>query len=95
MKHKAKKWNYCWPEDPQPGLLHLAPPALSGEATFWIQCGGGTSEEQNKIADHIAALWNMAERLGLSTEEIEGRKIDHALYKLEELELMVERGDLK
>lgn len=70
MKHKAKTWNYCWPDDPQPGLLHLEPPALSGEATFWIQCGGGTSEEQNQIADRIAALWNMAERLGLATEEI-------------------------
>lgn len=46
-------------------------------------------------AHRIAALWNMAERLGLSTEEIDGRKIDHALYKLEELELMVERGDLQ
>ena len=71
MNLKAKTWNYCWPDDPQPGLLHLEPPALSGEATFWIQCGGGTSEEQNKIADRIAALWNMGERLGLSTEEIE------------------------
>lgn len=48
-----------------------------------------------KYGDRIAALWNMAERLGLSTEEIDGRKIDHALYKLEELELMVERSDLK
>lgn len=46
-------------------------------------------------ARRIAALWNMAERLGLTTEEIEGRKIENALYKLEELELMVERGDLK
>lgn len=86
MKLKAKTWNYCWPEDPQPGLLHLEPPALSGEATFWVQCGGGTSEEQNKIADRITALWNMAERLGLVTEEIDGRKIDHALHKLEEVE---------
>ena len=48
-----------------------------------------------KYGDRIAALWNMAERLGLETEEIEGRKIENALYKLEELELMVERGDLK
>ena len=76
MKHKAKTWNYCWPDDPQPGLLHLEPPALSGEATFWIQCGGGTSEEQNKIADRIAALWNMAERLGMSTEDIESGNVE-------------------
>ena len=48
-----------------------------------------------KYGERFAALWNMAERLGLSTEEIDGRKIDHAMYKLEELELMVERGDLK
>ena len=95
MTHKAKTWNYCWPDDPQPGLLHLEPPALSGEATFWIECGGGTSEEQDKIANRIAALWNMAERLGLTTEEIEGRKIDNALYKLEGLEMMVEMGYLK
>ena len=78
MKLKAKTWNYCWPDDPQPGLLHLEPPALSGEATFWIQCGGGTSEEQDKIADRIAALWNMAERLGLTTEEIEEGVIQFA-----------------
>ena len=95
MKLKAKTWNYCWPDDPQPGLLHLEPPALSGEATFWIQCGGGTSEEQDKIANRIAALWNMAERLGITTEEIEGRKIDNAMYKLEGLEMMVEMGYLK
>lgn len=55
--------------------------------------GRGDQEWINN-ANRIAALWNMAERLGLSTEEIEGRKIDHALHKLEELELMVERGDL-
>ena len=79
MKHKAKTWNYCWPDDPQPGLLHLEPPALSGEVTFWIQCGGGTSEEQDKIADRIAALWNMAERLGLSTEEIESGNVETKL----------------
>ena len=48
---------------------------MSGEATFWIQCGGGTSEEQNKIADRIAALWNMAERLGMSTEDIESGNV--------------------
>ena len=94
MKLKAKTWNYCWPDDPQPGLLHLEPPALSGEATFWIQCGGGTSEEENKIADRIAALWNMAKRLGLRMLKIDGRKIDNALYKLEELDMMIERGDL-
>ena len=52
-------------------------------------------EIQKERAHRFAALWNMAERLGLSTEEIDGRKIDHALYKLEELELMVERGDLQ
>ena len=44
-----------------------------------------------KYGDRISALWNMAERLRLTTEEIDGRKIDNALYKLEELELMIER----
>lgn len=53
------------------------------------------NKSANEDAIRIAALWNMAERLGLSTEEIDGRKIDNALYKLEELELMVGRGDLK
>ena len=48
-----------------------------------------------KYGERFAALWNMAERLGLSTEEIDGRQIENALYKLEELELMVERGDLQ
>lgn len=51
--------------------------------------------ESIETAKHAKALWNMAERLGLTTEEIEGRKIDNALNKLEELELMVERRDLK
>ena len=37
----------------------------------------------------------VAERLGLTTEEIDGRKIENALYKLEELKRMVERGDLQ
>lgn len=95
MKHKAKTWNYCWPDDPQPGLLHLEPPALSGEATFWIQCGGGTSEEQNKIADRIAALWNMAERLGLTMEEIEGVTDSAALLYLSMEVMAKERSDSK
>lgn len=47
-----------------------------------------------RTAHRIAALWNMAERLRLTTEEIENGKIDKALLKLEELELMIERGDL-
>ena len=51
--------------------------------------------ESIETAKRAKALWNMGERLGLSTEEIEGRKIDNALYKLEELEMMIERGDLK
>ena len=57
--------------------------------------GGKREQERLNNAHRIAALWNMAERLGLSTEEIDGRKIDNAMYKLEELELMIERGDLK
>ena len=71
MRRKATTWNYCWPDDPQPGLLHLEPTALSGEATFWIQCGGGTSEEQDEIARRIAALWNAAEERRWTTEDIE------------------------
>ena len=95
MKYKAKTWNYCWPDDPQPGLLHLEPPALSGEATFWIQCGGGTSEEQNKIADRIAALWNMAERLGLATEEIESGNVETKLKAAPDmLEVLTKAEDM-
>ena len=96
MRRKATTWNYCYPDDPYYGLLHLEPPALSGEATFWIQCGGGTSEEQNKIADRIAALWNMAERLGMSTEDIESGNVEIKLKETgtdearERLERMVE-----
>ena len=48
-----------------------------------------------KYGERIAALWNMAERLGLTTEEIDGRKIENALYKLEEVERMFERGGLQ
>ena len=65
----------------------------TGIAVMCNKVGGSKVEEAN--ARHIAALWNMAERLGLTTEEIEGRKIDNALHKLEEPELMLDRGDLK
>ena len=71
MRRKATTWNYCWPDDPQPGLLHLEPPALSGEPSLSIQCGGGTSEEQDEIARRLAALWNAAEERRWTTEDIE------------------------
>ena len=71
MRRKATTWNYCWPDDPQPGLLHLEPPALSKKSSFSIQCGGGTSEEQDEIARRIAALWNAAEERRWTTEDIE------------------------
>lgn len=99
MKRKARTWNYCWPDDPQPGLLHLEPPALSGEESFWVQCGGGTSEEQDEVARRIAALWNMAERLGLSTEEIESGNVETTLkaapYMLEALEWLSNEFDCR
>lgn len=68
----------------------------NGERGIAIIPNDGGEREQERLdhAHRIAALWNMAERLGLTTEEIDGRKIENALYKLEELELMVERGDL-
>ena len=48
-----------------------------------------------KTAHRIVALWNMAERLGLSTEEIEGIT-DHASLLYLSLEVMAkERGDSK
>lgn len=64
-----------------------------------------TGEDQIEIiAEHIrdertalriAALWNMAERLGLSTEEIEGITDSASLHNLS-LEVMAkERGDSK
>ena len=48
-----------------------------------VMCGkvcGAKVEEGN--ARRIAALWNMAERLGLSTEAIEGGVIDDMLNML-------------
>ena len=65
----------------------------TGIAVMCNKVGGSKVEEANAL--RISALWNMAERLRLTTEEIDGRKIDNAMYKLEELELMIERGDLK
>ena len=48
-----------------------------------------------KYGERIAALWNMAERLGLSTEDIEGITDSASLHNLS-LEVMAkERGDLK
>jgi hypothetical protein len=87
MKRKATTWNYCYPDDPHPGLLHLEPPALSGAASFWVQCGqcgGGTSEELDEIARRVAALWNTAAELDLDTEQIERGIIDDAFTALKE-----------
>ena len=93
MKHKAKTWNYCWPDDPQPGLLHLEPPALSGEATFWVQCGGGgTSEELDEIARRVAALWNAAAELDLDTGQIERGIIRDAFAVLAE-KVLIKEGE--
>ena len=39
-----------------------------------------------KYGERFAALWNMAERLGLSTEAIEGGVIDDMLKMLTELQ---------
>ena len=84
MRRKATTWNYCWPDDPQPGLLHLEPPALSGAASFWVQCGGGTSEDQDETARRVAALWNAAAELELDTGQIERGIIDDAFTALKE-----------
>ena len=78
MRRKATTWNYCWPDDPQPGLLHLEPPALSKKSSFSIQCCGGTSEEQDEMARRIAALWNAAEDIESTTKEIEDGVIQFA-----------------
>ena len=75
---KATLWNDSWPDDPQPGLLHLELPALSKKSSFSIQCGSGTSEEQDEIARRIAALWNAAEDIGSTTKEIEDGVIQFA-----------------
>ena len=50
-----------------------------------------------KYGERFAALWNMAERLGLSTEEIESgnveTKLKAALIMLEALETIMDIGD--
>lgn len=84
MKRKATTWNYCYPDDPHPGLIHLEPPALSGVPSFWIQCGGGTSEDQDETARRVAALWNATAELELDTEQIERGIIDDAFTALKE-----------
>ena len=48
-----------------------------------LESGGGgmtnTPEREYDIDARIAALWNMAERLGLSTEEIESGNVETKL----------------
>ena len=64
-----------------------------GIAVMCVKVGGEKVEEAN--ARRIAALWNMAERLGLSTEDIEGITDSASLHNLS-LEVMAkERGDSK
>ena len=52
-----------------------------------------------KYGERIAALWNMAERLGLSTEEIESgnveTKLKAALIMLEALEEVMDELDVE
>lgn len=65
----------------------------TGIAVMCGKVGGSKVEEAN--AHRIAALWNMAERLGLSTEDIEGITDSASLHNLS-LEVMAkERGDSK
>ena len=49
----------------------------TGIAVMCNKVGGSKVEEAN--AHRIAALWNMAERLGLSTEEIESGNVETKL----------------
>ena len=84
MTHKATTWNSCYPDDPLPGLLHLEPPALSGDESFSVHCSGGTSEEKDEVACRITALWNAAEELGLTTEKIEEGEIQAIFFRNQE-----------
>ena len=65
----------------------------TGIAVMCGKVGGAKVEEGN--AHRIATLWNIAERLGLSTEDIETVTDSASLHNLS-LEVMArERGELK
>ena len=57
--------------------------------------GGKREQERLDNAHRITALWNMAERLGLSTEEIEGVTDSAALLYLSMEVMAKERSDSK
>ncbi|NBK21963.1 MAG: hypothetical protein EOM68_08055 [Spirochaetia bacterium] len=67
----------------------------TGIAVMCGKVGGAKVEEAN--AHRIAALWNMAERLGLITEEIESGNVETKLKAapdmLEALETIMDIGD--
>lgn len=65
----------------------------TGIAVMCNKVGGSKVEEANAL--RIAALWNMAERLGLSTEDIEGITDSASLHYLSMEVMAKERGDSK
>ena len=57
-----------------PPYQHIAMVNITQNKNYTI-----TKEEHDDNARRIAALWNMAERLGLSTEEIESGNVETKL----------------
>jgi len=68
---KATLWNDLHPDDPpRHGLIILDAPSKAGDGSQYVACGGEDSERLNETARRIAALWNAAEEIGLTTEKI-------------------------
>lgn len=75
-----------------PPYQHIAMVNITQNKNYTI-----TKEEHDDNARRIAALWNMAEELGLTTEEIESGNVETKLKAapdmLEALETIMDIGD--
>jgi|GEM_PF-2883093 len=76
-KIKATPWDELHPDHPRPGLAVFDAPALGGGNKYFA-CGGGEVEELEETARRLAALWNAAEDIGSTTNEIEDGVIQFA-----------------
>ena len=96
MTHTPERWHVGYEQEYDTGRYIY-------DGVIFTVTGGDQLEKiaenvrGEKTAHSIVALWNMAERLGLATEDIESGNVETKLkaapYMLEALETIMDIGD--
>jgi len=89
-KIKATLWTDLHPDYLRPGLAVFDAPAIGGGGNKYFSCGGGEVEELDECARRIVELWNAAEDLSLTTENITEGEIQKTFAHNQERSSVIE-----